>query len=115
MYLLMGTVWGNTGKWTLEPSFLLKYQAAASVQYDINATISYHDRVAVGVQYRSGDAVAALLTINILEKLRVAYSYDMTISGLSTYSKGAHEIILSYGIKLPPPPAEKEVHPRYYY
>ncbi|OFY84216.1 MAG: hypothetical protein A3F72_14405 [Bacteroidetes bacterium RIFCSPLOWO2_12_FULL_35_15] len=115
MYLLMGTVWGNTGKWTLEPSFLLKYQAAASVQYDINATISYHDRVAVGVQYRSGDAVAALLKINILENLRVAYSYDMTISGLSTYSKGAHEIILSYGIKLPPPPAEKEVHPRYYY
>lgn len=115
MYLLMGKVFEISEKWTFEPSALVKYQSAAPVQLDINASVSYKDRIAVGAQYRTGDAVAAIVKIGILENLRVAYSYDMTISGLSGYSKGAHEIIVSYGIKLPPPAAEKEIHPRYYY
>ncbi len=115
MYLLIGKIFELSENWSFEPSALLKYQNAAPVQYDVNVSLSFHDRVAIGVQYRSNDAMAALLKINILENLRVAYSYDMTTSGLSTYSGGAHEIIISYGIKLPPPPAEKEIHPRYYY
>ncbi len=115
MYLLMGKVFDISDKWAFEPSVLVKYEASAPIQADVNALLSFHDRVAVGIQYRSSDAAAALLKINILDNLRVAYSYDMTISGLSKYSGGAHEIILSYGIKLPPPPAEKEIHPRYYY
>jgi type IX secretion system PorP/SprF family membrane protein len=115
MYLLMGKIFDISNKWSFEPSLLIKYQAAASVQLDVNASLSYCDRVAVGIQYRTGDAIAAILKIGILENLRVAYSYDMTISGLSSYSRGCHEIIISYGVKLPPPPAEKEIHPRYYY
>jgi type IX secretion system PorP/SprF family membrane protein len=115
MYLLMGKVFSISEKWSFEPSMLLKYQVAAPFQGDVNALLSYKDRIGVGIQYRSGDAIAGLIKINIWENLRMAYSYDMTISGLSSYSKGAHEIILSYGIKLAPPPAEKEVDPRYYY
>jgi type IX secretion system PorP/SprF family membrane protein len=115
MYLLMGNIFDVSDKWSFEPSMLVKYQAAAPVQLDANLLLTYNDRVAVGVQYRTGDALAAVLKINILENLRIAYSYDMTISHLSKYSRGAHEIIISYGIKIPPPPAEKEVHPRYYF
>lgn len=115
MYLMMGKVFDISDKWSFEPCMLAKYQAAAPVQVDINASLSFRDRIAVGVQYRTGDAIAASLKIGILENLRVAYAYDMTISGLSNYSGGAHEIILSYGIKLSPPPAEKEIHPRYYF
>ncbi|MFL5765048.1 MAG: type IX secretion system membrane protein PorP/SprF [Bacteroidia bacterium] len=114
-YLLGGTVLDLSDKIAFEPSFLVKYQPAAPVQLDVNGLLSFYDRIAVGVHYRTGDAAAAMIKINILENLRVAYSYDMTISGLSGYSHGAHEIIISYGIRIPPPPAEKEVHPRYYY
>jgi type IX secretion system PorP/SprF family membrane protein len=115
MYLLIGKIFDISEKWSFEPSMLVKYQAAAPIQLDVNASLSFHDRIAIGVHYRTGDAVAAVLKIGILENLRVAYAYDMTISGLSPYSKGSHEIIISYGIKLPPPAAEKEIHPRYYY
>jgi type IX secretion system PorP/SprF family membrane protein len=115
MYLLLGKVFDISEKWTFEPSTLVKYQAAAPIQLDVNLSLSFHDRIAVGIQYRTNDAIAASLKIGILENLRVAYSYDMTISGLAPHTRGAHEIIISYGIKLPPPPAEKEIHPRYYY
>lgn len=115
MYLLLGKVFELSEKWSFEPSALVKYQAASPVQLDVNVSLAYRERVTVGFQYRTGDAVAAMLKISILENLRIAYAYDMTVSGLSPYSKGAHEIILSYGIKLPPPAAEKEIHPRYYF
>lgn len=115
MYLLLGKVFDITHHWAFEPGALVKYQAAAPVQLDVNLSLSFRDRIAVGIQYRTNDAVAASLKIGILENLRVAYSYDMTISGLAPYTKGSHEIIISYGIKLPPPAAEKEIHPRYYY
>ena len=98
-----------------EPSVLIKYVKAAPPQADLNLMLSYNDRVAIGAQYRTGDAFVAIFRINILEGLRIAYAYDITLSSLKPYSKGAQEIIISYGIKLPPPPAEKEVHPRYYF
>lgn len=115
MNLLLGNVFDISDKWDFEASTLLKYQKAAPIQFDINGMLSYKERVGVGIQYRSGDAMAGIIKINIMESLRVSYSYDITKSGLSPYVNGAHEIIISYGIKLPPPPQEKEVHPRYYY
>lgn len=99
----------------LEPSALLKSTVGASVQCDFNTCISFSDKFSFGISFRSGDAVCCILKANITEQLRLAYSYDYTISKLSSYSSGAHEIMLSYGIKLLPPAAEKEVHPRFYF
>lgn len=115
MNFLLGNVFNSTKKLSIETSTLVKYIPAAPVQLDFNVTFFYKERIGIGAQYRTNDAFVALLKINILESLRVAYSYDMTLSDLATYSTGAHEIILSYGIKLPPPASEKEVHPRYYF
>jgi len=113
--LLVGNVFSINKKWSIDPSLLMKTVQGAPMQLDINATAYYKDKIGLGLQYRTGDAFVALFRIEPIEGLRIAYAYDTTISGLSTYSGGAHEIILSYGIKLPPPPSEKEVHPRYYY
>lgn len=112
---MLGNVFNVNKKVTVEPSVLLKYVPSTPIQLDLNAMIYYNDRIGVGIQYRTGDAVVAILKINIIEQLRIAYSYDMTISGLSGVAGSTHEIILSYGIKLPPTPTRKEVHPRYYF
>lgn len=114
-YFLVGNVFQLSKKWTLEVSTLTKYVAPAPIQFDINSIVYFNDRVGVGIQYRTGDAFVGFFKINILENLRVAYGYDMVTSNLSPYAVGSHEIILSYGIKLPPPPAQKETHPRYYF
>ena len=114
-YFLMGTVFDLGRLWQMEPSVFVKYQDAGIVQADVNMMFYFDERVGAGVQYRTGDAVVGMLRILITEGLRIAYSYDMTMSPLSGYGKASHEIILSYGIKLLPPPQQKEIHPRYYF
>lgn len=116
LYFLTGTVFDLAKKISFEPSILVKSVAGAPIQLDLNTMFFYDGRIGVGLQYRTGDAVVALFKINILEQLRFAYAYDVVMSGLSDAgASGSHEIILSYGIKLPPPPSKKEVHPRYYF
>lgn len=115
MYFMSGTVFDIAKKISIEPSIFVKLVSAAPIQLDINTMAYYDDRFGIGIQYRTGDAIVALIKINIIEQLRIAYAYDMVISGLSAEAGGGHEIILSYGIKLPPPPSQKEVHPRYYF
>lgn len=115
LYFLAGNVFDLAKNWSVEPSLLIKYQPSSAIQLDLNALVYYNDRVGAGIQYRTKDAVVAMLRINITESLRISYSYDMTVSKMGPYTKGAHELIISYGIKLPPPPSQKEIHPRYYF
>jgi len=115
LYLLAGTVFDFSKKISLEPSFLLKHQGASPVQLDLNAMLYYNDKIGFGLQYRTGDAFVLMAKITVTDGLRIGYAFDTTLSGLSTYSGGAHELVVSYGIKLPPPPTEKEIHPRYYF
>jgi len=114
-YFLAGNVFDVSKNWSVEPSMLIKYQPSSAIQLDLNALVYYNNRIGAGLQYRSGDALVTMLRINITESLRISYSYDLTISKLSPYAKGAHELMITYGIKLPPPPTQKEIHPRYYF
>lgn len=113
--LLGGNVFELSKSLTMEPSFLLKYQPNSTTQLDLNTMLYYNNIIGAGLQYRIGNAVAGILRINIKDSFRICYSYDMNVSKATPYTKGAHEIILSYGFKLPPPPTQKEIHPRYYY
>lgn len=115
MYLIAGNVFTLNKFWTWEPSVLLKIQPNSKVQLDLNAMVYYQDRFGAGLQYRTGDALVTVVKFNVTESIRISYSYDMTLSQMSKYSKGSHEILVSYGIKLPPPPVQKETHPRYYF
>ncbi|MBA4239325.1 MAG: hypothetical protein C0448_01265 [Sphingobacteriaceae bacterium] len=115
LYFIAGNVFTLNKYWTVEPSMLLKIQPSSATQLDFNTMLYYQDKFGAGIQYRTGDAIAAVVRYNVIESLRITYSYDITISKLSGYSKGAHEIMISYGIKLPPPPVQKETHPRYYF
>lgn len=112
---IIGNVFDFKGKWSLETSSLMKSVQGSPTQFDVNAVAYYDDMVGVGAQFRTGDAVSAILRVHVNESIRISYAYDVTISELSTYSNGAHELVVSYGVKLPPPRTEKEIHPRYYY
>jgi type IX secretion system PorP/SprF family membrane protein len=114
-YFIIGNVFQLGKQWTLEPSSLVKYQEAGLIQVDVNLMTYFRDVVGLGVQYRTDDAVAAVLRVNITQGLRIAYSFDQTISNAAGGPRNSHEIILSYGIKLLPPAIQKEIHPRYYF
>lgn len=98
-----------------EPGVLVKYVAGSPLQIDVNALVVFVNKLALGASYRTGDAIIGMIKIDILKNLKAVYSYDYLISELSSFSKGNHEISISYGIELLPPPAKKVIHPRYYF
>jgi type IX secretion system PorP/SprF family membrane protein len=112
---LAGTVIDLNKNWSVEPSLFIKYQKALKPQVDLNATVFFKEKFGAGIQYRTGDAIVFLIRLLPTENLRFSYAYDLTVSSLSKHSGGAHEIVISYGIKLPPPPTQKIIHPRYYF
>ena len=84
----------------LSPSALIRYQEQSRLGWDLNATIIFDGIAYAGVSYRSGDALIFLTQLILNENFRVGYSYDTTTSPLDDVSRGTHEIMLNYRIKL---------------
>jgi type IX secretion system PorP/SprF family membrane protein len=95
-YLTSGTIITTAGELKFRPSFLLKYSANSPLQYDVNLNMLISDIIWIGASYRSDDAVVLLLEYQVNKKLRVGYSYDLTLSEIRNYSTGSHEIVIGY-------------------
>lgn len=95
-FLTAGYVYQASEKLKLKPSFLVKYQSAAPVQADINLTAMYIDAIALGVSYRTNDALAVMVEYQANQRFRVGYAYDITTSRIRNYTSGSHEIMLGF-------------------
>lgn len=106
-YFNAGYTFDLNDNYTLQPSVLVKYVQAAPVQVDINAVFEAYKKVSIGVSYRSGDAIVAMLGFKLKDKFVIGYSYDITMSHLNNYSKGSHEIMLGYNFFTQSAPSSK--------
>ncbi len=93
-----GKVFDLDAKIKLKPSFLVRIQEGAPVGFDVNTNFIFDKIVTLGASYRSGDAVVFLFNVQANENFGFGYAYDYTISGLNPYTKGSHEIMMSYRI-----------------
>lgn len=100
-YAMAGYTWDFSPNFSLLPSVFVKTDAA-SAQFDLNLNLMWKNMVWAGASYRIDDAVAILAGVQ-LYGFRLGYSYDVTTSGLNSYSNGSHEIMLGYCHKLTPP------------
>jgi len=80
----------------LKPSVLVKYTPAAPLTVDVNANFLIYEKVWIGASYRTGDAIVGIVEVNISPQIRVGYAYDLTLTDISNYSSGSHEIMLGY-------------------
>ncbi|NII27887.1 type IX secretion system membrane protein PorP/SprF [Pseudoflavitalea sp. X16] len=78
------------------PSVLVKYINPLPPQVDINAKLQYRDLLWIGASYRTEDGYAGMVGLNISNTLNVGYAYDHTISGLNSFTKGTHEIMVGF-------------------
>ena len=110
-YLTSGYVIIVNDQFKVKPSVLFKYVYGAPLQYDINANILLNNIIWLGASYRSGDAVVILAEYQLSKKLRMGYSFDLTLTELRNYSAGSHEIMIGYdfGYQVP-----KLKTPRYF-
>lgn len=86
----------------IQPSFFAKSDLTQT-QLEFSTIVKYNDNIWGGVSFRgynanSIDAVVFIVGYKLNEKVTLAYSYDLTLSGLSNVSKGSHEILLNYNL-----------------
>jgi len=104
----------------ITPNVLYKTDFVESI-VDVNTIFSYNSNILAGVSFRGYansqyDAVALIAGLNITDKWRVSYSYDITTSALNTVSSGSHELVLRYSIPVVKPRVGKMINnPRYLY
>jgi type IX secretion system PorP/SprF family membrane protein len=63
---------------------------------DLNTTLMYNKKFWGGVTYRVGAAVVGMIGLEIMNGIKVGYSYDFDTSDLARFSKGSHEIMIGY-------------------
>ena len=80
---------------SLQPSVLYKTDLASS-QLDLNAELTYDERVMGGLGYRLNDGFLFSIIVDLANGIKAGYAYDLTTSALSTASSGSHELFLSY-------------------
>lgn len=98
------TIYGTAGyaipvseKFEIIPSALFRFMLDAPFALDANVTFSYDKKYWLGGSFRLNDAVAIMggLTAG---KFMFGYAYDVTLSDLSTYSSGSHELFLGVNL-----------------
>lgn len=96
-FLSGGMVFDLSSSLKLKPTILIKsVPGYAPLEADINANLLIKDMFWVGLGYRTGDAINALLQYNMKNGFRVGYAYDFTLSKLNNYTSGSHEIMLGW-------------------
>lgn len=107
--------------WRVQPSLLVKSDFVET-QADFSVLAKLNDNIFVGTSFRgyNGNTIDALIFLagmNINPKIRLAYAYDLSLSGLSSYQTGSHEILLNYNLKKEiggKIPAKTIYNPRYF-
>ena len=110
-YLLTaGYVFDLGKKVKFRPSFLMKYVNNAPLDFDITAAFMFVDRIWLGASHRVGDSYDFFADFYVTPQFHIGYDYDLTISGLSKYAGGTHEIMIGYDFAYK---KSKLVNPRY--
>lgn len=91
-----GYTFGDPQKTAVTVSLLGRYMMRGFYTGDASLLLTLRDRISVGGSYRYKDAAVGILQLRINDQLHLGYSYDYTLSHLSNYSSGTHEILLRY-------------------
>lgn len=81
---------------SIEPSFFLKSVKAIPLSAELSARVIYDDSYWVGASYRTQDAFALMLGLDLNKGFNLVYSYDMSTSELNEYGNGSHELTIGY-------------------
>lgn len=102
-YLTAGKVFDAGAKLKFKPSFLLRIEDNMPLAIDLNANLYYDEIIDIGLSYRQGDAVIAILGLQLNKYIKFSYAYDYITSNLTNYTKGSHELMLQYRINFHAP------------
>lgn len=94
----MGYVFDLSDNLKFKPSTMVKLVQGAPISFDINGSLFINDLFEVGLSWREGDSIDALVGVQASPSIRVGYAYDHTITNLGDYNSGSHEIMLLFDL-----------------
>lgn len=79
----------------IKPAILLKsIPSKAPLIADLNINLLIKEALWIGGSYRTNDSFDLLAAVQVNKNLRIGYAYDFTLSRLSDFSAGSHEVML---------------------
>ncbi|WP_235835881.1 PorP/SprF family type IX secretion system membrane protein [Cognatitamlana onchidii] len=99
-FLTGGYVFDLSDNVKFKPAFMAKAVTGAPLSLDITANVLFKERIEAGLAYRLEDAVSALVNFRVSPEIRIGYAYDYSLTNLSDFNSGSHEIILLWDIDL---------------
>lgn len=92
----LGYNYSNNPDYVMENTLFVNYIAAAPIGIDYTVRLHYLSRFFAGASLRMKDAVVLHVGATFFDNLQISYSYDILTSKFKQYSKGTHEIMISY-------------------
>ena len=80
----------------LRPSVLVSYQKAAPLQAHLSLTALFNKIIALGLSYRTGDALNFNVVVYPQPRFRIGAAYDFTLSELRNQSTATFELMVGY-------------------
>ena len=100
LFMTSGYVYELNSDLKLKPSVLAKVVQGAPLTVDVSLNALFLNRFEGGLSYRLDDSISAMFNLSVLPSLRIGYAYDYTLSNLSSYSSGSHEIFVLFNLDL---------------
>jgi type IX secretion system PorP/SprF family membrane protein len=95
-YLIGGYVFDLSRDIKFKPTFLSKIVAGAPLQLDVSANVLFNEKFSVGLAWRWGAAMSAMVGLQLTDGLFIGYGYDLETTKLENYNSGSHEIFLRF-------------------
>ncbi len=96
LYMIFGYVFTINDNLKFKPASLVKMAYGAPLSLDISANFYLYETFNAGIAWRYGDAISALVGVDIMNNFHIGYAYDLTSSDFRVTNIGTHEIILQY-------------------
>jgi type IX secretion system PorP/SprF family membrane protein len=97
-FIIGGYVYKINREITFKPSIHSKMVKGSPPSVDITANFLFREMIWGGLSYRTGDALAIITQVQIDNRFRLGYAYDITLSKMRKASSGSHEIMLTYDL-----------------
>jgi type IX secretion system PorP/SprF family membrane protein len=80
----------------IQPSLMVRLVRPLPLQVTGMLRFTFDNKFWGGLLYRSDDAIGFMAGMKIKERLDIGYGFDYTVSNLSNYQSGSHEVMLSF-------------------
>jgi type IX secretion system PorP/SprF family membrane protein len=79
----------------LKPSVLVRYYMDNPTFIDLNANVIISDLIWLGASWRTGeDVLVGIFEVQISQQLKIGYAYEYSMSDISDFIGGTHEVVL---------------------